>query len=143
MNYWRRILLYTFIPAIGFHLLLMPLWFLAAFQQSAKAMSVEMAFDVLLPIYLLKSNYNNAEEFVQFKNYYVNALLILVATTLSCMLYYTNWAISIGDFMHPDGETLINTLHEYYVAISIAIIGIVISFISIGRKKKTLTTAEK
>jgi hypothetical protein len=135
MNYWRRILLYTFVPAIGFHLLMMPLWFLAAFQQSAKAMSVEMAFDVLLPVYLLKSNYNNSEEFVQFKNYYINAILILFATTISCFLYYTNWAISIGDFLNPDAETLTNTLHEYYVALSIAIVGIVISLFSISRRK--------
>ena len=86
MHYWKRIVLYTFIPAIGFHLLLTPLWFLAAFQQSAKAMSVEMAFDVLLPLYLLKSHYNNSEEFVQFKNYYINAILILCAVTASCFM---------------------------------------------------------
>ncbi len=135
MHYWKRIALYTFIPAIGFHLLLMPLWFLAAFQQSAKAMSVEMAFDVLLPLYLLKSHYNNSEEFVQFKNYYINAILIVCAVTASCFLYYLNWAISIGDFLHPDPETLTNTLHEYYVAISIATVGIAISFLSINRKK--------
>lgn len=139
MNYWRRILLYTFVPTLGFHLLMLPLWFLAAFQQSAKAMSVEMAFDVLLPIYLLKSHYNNSEEFAGFKNYYINAIIILFAVTASCFMYYVNWAISIGDFMHPDNETLTNTLHEYYVAVSIALIGIIISFISISRKKKMIT----
>ena len=136
MNYWRRIILYSFIPAIGFHLLLMPFWFLIAFQQSAKAMSIEMVFDMLLPIYLLKSNYNNSEEFMQFTYYPVNAFIIMCAVAVSCFMYYLNWAVSIGSLLHPDPQTLTATLSEFFAASTIALIGIVISFISIFLKKR-------
>ena len=136
MNYWRRILLYSFVPAIGFHLMLMPLWFLMAFQQSPKAMEIEMVFDILLPLYLVKSNYNNSEEFVGFRQYYINAIIILVAVSVSCFMYYVNWAISIGDFAHPDNDTLSATMHEYITAITIALVGIVISLVSIYLKKR-------
>jgi len=135
MNYWRRILLYSFVPAIGFHLFLTPFWFLIAFQQSAKAMSIEMVFDILFPLYLLKSHYNNSEEFMRFRLYPVNALIIMCSVAASCFMYYFNWAISIGNFFHPDAETLKATIAEYFTASTIALIGIVITLISIFVKK--------
>lgn len=136
MNYWRRIILYSFIPAIGFHLLLMPFWFLIAFQQSAKAMSIEMVFDILFPIYLLKSHYNNSEEFMQFRYYPVNAFIIMCTVATSCFMYYVNWAVSIGSFLHPDPQTLAATFSEFFAASTIAVIGIAISMISIFLKKR-------
>ncbi|PQJ08759.1 hypothetical protein CJD36_022620 [Flavipsychrobacter stenotrophus] len=115
---------------------MMPFWFLIAFQQSAKAMSIEMVFDMLLPIYLLKSNYNNSEEFMQFKYYPINAFIIMCAVATSCFMYYLNWAVSIGSLLHPDPETLAATPSEFFAASTIALIGIVISFISIFLKKR-------
>lgn len=142
MNYWRRILLYSFVPAIGFHLLLMPFWFLVAFQQSAKAMSIEMVFDILFPLYLLKSHYNNSEEFMQFRLYPVNALIIMCSVAVSCFMYYLNWAVSIGSFFHPDPTTITATLSEYFTASTIAIVGIIISMVSIFFKKRRETAAD-
>lgn len=136
MNYWKRILLYSSVPAVGFHLLLTPFWFLESFQASAKATSIEMAFDILLPIYLLKSHYNNSEEFVQFRNYPVNALIILLCVSLSCLLHYANWALAVGDFLHPDNETLTFTLFEFAISLTIAIVGIAITFIVIRNKRQ-------
>jgi hypothetical protein len=136
MNYWTRIILYSFIPAIGFHLLLTPLWFLESFQTSAKATAIEMAFDVLiLPVYLLKSNFNNSEEFMKFKLYSVNALIIMVCVPLSCMLHYFNWAISIGSLTNPDKETLAGTLFELLASSVITVVGLLISAYAIYKRK--------
>lgn len=115
---------------------MMPFWFLIAFQQSAKAMSIEIVFDVLFPIYLLKSHYNNSEEFMQFRRYYVNAIIIMCAVAVSCLMSYVNWAVSIGSFAHPDATTLNAALSEYSTASTIALIGILISSISIFLKKR-------
>lgn len=137
MNYWKRILLYSFVPTIGIHLLFMPLWFLESFQTSAKATSAEMAIDVLLiPVYLLKSHYNNSEEFMQFRHYSLNVLIIMICVPLSCFLHYFNWAISIGSFSSPDKETVQMTIFEFLAATAVTLIGLAISLIAIWRSKR-------
>lgn len=139
MNYWKRILLYSLVPAIGFHLLFTPFWFLESFQGSAKATSIEMAFDILfLPVYLVKSHYNNSEEFMKFRHFSLNALIILVCVPLSCALHFFNWAVSIGSFTHPDKETLSFTIFEFMAATLVSVAGLLIAIFFIRSRKRTV-----
>jgi len=143
ITYGALILLVNYIPTIGFHLAVRPMWYKSV-NDYTDATLTEMVFTVLiLPIYLVVANYLLAKKFNKLTELFIlNALIILSCIFISTHLHFKNRADSIGSFSDPDHETKGVMDFERIAGLSVSAIGLGIVFFRIHQKNKMANNSD-
>src|ERR1043165_4197547 len=91
IKYWTFVLLISYLPTIGFHLILRPLWF--ADIDHTNVTTIELLFTVVgLPIYLIITNYSLFRKSGKTPlAFLINCLVILSCIPISTYLHFKNW----------------------------------------------------
>jgi len=127
------IILLNFIPTIGVHYLLRPIWFDDA-EYHTNLTSFEFSVTVLfLPLYLILANYFISKKFHQEKLFLINSVFIIICIFISTELHFLNWADSIGR-IPPDRDTLEVMAFERTLGVITSGIGLLIIFIRLFKR---------
>ena len=134
----------SYLPTILIHLLFRPLWYKGV-DSCASATTTEMIITMLiLPLYLVMTNYSLAKTFNKLTYVFViNALIIISCIWLSSYMHFKNWADSIGNWNSPDSETLEVMGFEKMVGIILCLLGLAIILVHLIVKNKKLTSQQQ
>lgn len=137
LKYWSFVMLLSYVPTIGFHFLIRPMWFKGT-DSFTCATLLELLFTiVILPIYLIAANYFLAKKYDKASELFIiNGIMILTCIFISTHLHFKNWADSIGSYS-PDNETEGVMDFERTVGIIISLIGLIIVYFRIRSKNKS------
>ena len=99
---------------------------------------------LILPLYLVMTNYSLAKTFNKLTYVFViNALIIISCIWLSSYMHFKNWADSIGNWNSPDSETLEVMGFEKMVGIILCLLGLAIILVHLIVKNKKLTSQQQ
>jgi len=137
INYWTLVLLLNYIPTIGFHFFVRPMWYKDA-ESYTSATSIETLFTIFfLPIFLALTNYFLAKNHSKTTSTFIlNGLIIISCVFISTHLHFKNWADSIGNWYNPDNETIAVMDFERISGIIISLVGLSIVFFRLRDKNK-------
>lgn len=136
LKYWAFVLLFCYGLTLGVHYILRPFWFSETDDHSGLT-SFELFFTIaLLPFVLVTTIYWVTKKLDKKKWFSLAAIIILSCIYLSARLHFINWADSVGSRENPDIETTAVIAFERLVGSIVTIIGLIICFFRLYRKKK-------
>lgn len=117
-----------------------PYWFNKTDEHTGLT-SFETLFTIaLLPIFLVTINYLLAKRFDTRRLFIINAIIICSCIFISSRLHFLNWADSVGSRDHPDSDTTEVIGFERDMGLIVTTIGLVIIFVKLYKKKKTVSS---
>jgi len=129
-------LLVSFGLTVGVHYLCRPFWFNTSADDTNLTI-FEMFFTIaILPFSLVAFNYWLTKKFDIARLFIINAVIICSCIIISARLHFLNWADSVGSRTHPDNETLIVVAFERDLGLVIAVIGLIVAFVKLHRRRK-------
>lgn len=140
LTYWALVLIVSYGLTFGIHYLLRPLWFDKSDEHTGLT-TIEMLFSIaILPFVLVTINYLLTKRFDTKHFFIINSIIICSCIIISTRLHFLNWADSIGSRTNPDGETLEVLALERTVGLFATLIGIIIAFVRLYRKRKVIAS---
>jgi len=137
IKYWVYILLLSYVPTIGLHFLIRPIWYKDV-DNFTNATTIETLFTIaFLPLYLVVTHYLIFKKYDKTTtSFIINCLIILSCVFISTFLHFKNWADSIGSWNSPDTETIMVMDFERTSGIIVSSIGFIIVFLRLWYKNK-------
>jgi hypothetical protein len=140
IKYLTFVLLFSYGLTTGIHYLLRPLWFDKS-EEHAGLTTFEMFLTmVFLPLVLVTTIYWVTKKMDKRNWFFLAAIIICSCIYLSARLHFLNWADAVGSRDHPDNETLMVMAFEWQVGLIVTLIGLIICFVRLYRKKKAALT---
>ena len=135
IKYWTLVFLLNFVPTVGFHFLIRPMWFKGV-DSFTTATTIELFFTTIaLPIYLVVTNYYLASKFEkQAELIIINGLIVISCILISTHLHFKNWAESIGNSVYPDSKTIGLMDIERIIGLILSTIGLFVIYFRLRAK---------
>ena len=125
-------------------MLIKPLWYnkIVSFMTASSIQIIITA--IIIPIYLCLLNYYLSKKHqIDYRLFFINALIIFFCIWFSSNLHFENWANSIGDKIKPDNETLEIIGLERSIGNILSFIGLIICFFKLKKNANFKTNEQK
>lgn len=136
-KYWTIIILLSYGPTVGLHLIVRPMWFNGTDSITSATIIEGLITMLFLPIYLVVANYIAAKKHKRTNwLFFLNGIIIVTCILISTEIHFRNWLKSSG-YKYADSGTKAVMDFERNIGIIVTLIGLAIIYFRIHNKNKT------
>ena len=143
LKYLFLALLVNYGLIISIHYLIRPFWFRKVEDHTNLADFEMFSIIIIVPVFLVLFNYWLSKKINQKTFFFINSILIFSCICIAAKLNFLNWADSVGSRTNPDSETIEVMYFERDCGIIMVVIGLIITYLKLYRKRNTQILTQK